>query len=296
MKRTLSIALLSLALVGSVRAQDAKPDTAPAKPAAATLDTNLEDARARAAAERKPLLVLAVPDWFESQAEAWVRDEVGEAAKSTLSNYVIVLVEESTEREVHRRHRIPAGAYPAAVVLDSEGAYLGSISGRVAPAEGETWADALARIPERRNRTTALRERLAESPEDPGLLFELADVWNALGEPARARPLLERLIRSDPLDRSGHLGEARFRVLREDVEAHLTAGRFASVEAPTLKWLRRFGEHDRAPAVRWLRSSALFLAGKRADARELWKSLVADHADTDAGKRAKDALAKLGKD
>lgn len=259
--------------------------------------SDLESARNAAKSSDRPLVVLAVPDWFESEAEKELARRLADADPAgPWSRVVVVLLRETTEREVHRRHRVEAGAYPLAVVLSSEGSFLGALAGRHAAVEGEDWADAVLAVPERRSRVEELRERLEREPDDLEAHFELAQLWLRLGERGRARPLLERLAREDTLDRTGRLGEARFLLLRQDVHDQLAAGRFEEVEGRTLRWLRRFSEHARALRVRLLRANALYLSGRHEDARDLWQALAEDDADAAVAGEARAALDGLKSD
>jgi len=69
--------------------------------------------------------------------------------------------------------------------------------------------------------------------------------------------------------------------------------KFSDIEPLCLRWRRRFSSHARLPDILLLQANARFLAGKADDARALWKTLVDDHADSDAAKAATAALEKL---
>jgi len=316
MRRTLlSLALLTtLPLLGFAAAQDneAKPETetdaaaespdevavaeapAPAKPSFAFAES-LEAARADAEASGKSLLVVAVPDWYESPG--WKRLEKAMAGDDetarALGEFVGVLVKESRDHEVHVRHRVPLQGYPLAIVLGPNGDYLGHTSGT--PAEGEEagWVALIAAIPPRAQKIAALREKLFSAPEDPALLFDLAKLLDAAGETERADALFERMERADPLGPADRIGEARYLRLRHRVLGLLKTRKFGDVEPLCLRWRRRFSSHARLPDLLLLQANARFLAGKADDARALWKTIVDDHADTDAAKVAKKALEKL---
>lgn len=304
--RLLPLSLVLLAAVAPAVAQEGEaepPAVQPPAPAAEeapkaagplTFGDSLDEARAAAKEQGKPLLVVSVPDWYESPAWKQVGDDVladSEAAKP-LDGFVRVLVKETRDREVHVRHRVSFEGYPLAVVLSSDGTYLGHTSG--VPATGvDTWASRIAEIPARAEKIAALRRRLDAAPEDPDVLYELGIALVEAGESDRADALLERMEQADPLTPAGRLGEARYHRLRHQVIALMEQRKFKDVEGLCLRWRRRFSDHARAPDVLLLQANAHFLAGEAPDARALWQKLVDDHADTTAAKTAKKALAEL---
>ncbi len=268
---------------------------APAQPAPLAFGGDLDAAREAARRDGKALLLVVVPDWFESPAWKRVESQVLPDAKASapLADFVRVLVRETRDREVHVRHRLAFAGYPLAVVLDSEGRYLGHVSGVPAEGEGVAWPERLAAIPPRAARIAELRTRLAAAPEDAQLLFDLGVALSDAGEDDRADALFERMEAADPLAPAERLGEARYRRLRHAVDALLLERRFGDVEARCLRWRRRFESHARLPDVLELQANALFLAGSRDEARALWQRLVDEHADTPWAARSKERLEKL---
>jgi tetratricopeptide (TPR) repeat protein len=265
-----------------------------AAPEPITFGDSLDEARATAKEQGKPLLVVSVPDWYASPAWKQVEDDVlaDADAAQPLAGFVRVVVKETRDREVHVRHRVPFEGYPLAVVLSSDGSYLGHTSGL--PAMGvDTWATRIAAIPARAERIAALREKLDAAPEDPGVLYELGLALVEAGESDRADALFERMEQADPLAPADRLGEARYHRLRHRIIDLMEARKFPDVEGLCLRWRRRFAEHARAPDVLLLQANAHFLAGEAPDARALWEQIAKDHADSDAAKSAKKALAEL---
>lgn len=304
-KRTLLPAAALLCLAVGAFAQDAAPveqpsetkaDAAEPAPAGLEFGDDLEAARERARAEKKPLLIVAVPDWYESPGWTRLRDETlaSEDARQ-LEAFVRVRVRESRDREVHVRHRLRYGGYPLAVVLAPTGGYLGHVSGLPASTAPTGWVERVAAIPARSQRMTELRTALEDTPEEPGVLFELAGLHVEAGETERAVALYERMERADPLGPPERLAEARYQRLRHAAVKALEAKKFGDVEAHCRKWLRRFAEHDRAPEVLLLQANARFLAGDADGAREVWDALIEKHADSDAAKRAGECKQKLAK-
>jgi TolA-binding protein len=263
-----------------------------AKPAAVEFGSDLVVAQATAKSSTKPLLVLVVPKGYAGPDAARLDKEVlsGDDAKKALEAFVRVRVVEGEDKEVHARHRLKFAGYPLALVLDADGAFLGSTSGLPAEDAARAWPARVAAIPPRAKRMKELRATLAEKPEDPATLFDLALLHVEAGEPDRAAVLFERMETADPDGPAERLGEARYQVLRIESARALAEKRFADVEPLCRKWLRRFETHVRAPDVRLLEATALFLVGEKDKAKEIWKSLVEKHAGTDAAKRAKAAL------
>ncbi len=278
-----------LLLVAAAFADDA------AKPAAVEFGADLVAAQTTAKKDGKPLLVLVVPKAGASPESARLDKEilVSDDAKKALDGFVRVRVAESEDREVHARHRLKFAGYPLALVLDADGAYLGSTSGLPVEDAAKTWPARVAAIPPRAKKMKELRAALAAKPEDPQTLFDLAMLHVEAGEPERAARLFERMEAADPNGPVDRLGEARYQMLRVEVVRALAEKRFADVEPACRKWLRRFETHARAPDVRLLEADALFLAGEKDRAKEIWKSLVDTCAATDAGRRAKAALDQL---
>ncbi len=274
-------------------AEQAETGTKAAEPL--TFGDSLAAATAAATEDGKPLLVVCIPDWYESPAWKRLEDDVLSGGEDTapLRAFVRVLVKETRDHEVHVRHRVEFEGYPLAVVLAPGGAYLGRVSGIPGGGEGAGWVDRVAAIPGRARRIAELRTRLAAAPEDAGILFELGKALSDAGEYARAEAVFERMELADPLVPAVRLGEARYLRLRRAVVDLLAAKKFGDVEGPCLKWLRRFSEHERAPAVVLLQANARFLAGRKDDARALWQRLVDDHAGTAAAKSAAKVLADL---
>ena len=279
---------------GAVAASEAQP-TKPAQPEPVLFGDSLDAGREAARVSKKPLLLVAVPDWYESPA--WKRleaDVLADAAKTeALRAFELVLVEETRDREVHVRHRVPYAGYPLAVVLAANGTYLGHASGLPAVGQAGAWVERVAAIPARAAKIAELRKSLDASPEDPLVLFELGKALAEAGENDRADALFERMEQADPLAPADRLGEARYLRLRHRVVALLAARKFTDVEAPCLRWRRRFSEHTRLPDVLLLQANAQFLAGASAEARVLWQTLVDDHADSPAARTAEKALADL---
>jgi hypothetical protein len=266
-----------------------------AKPAPVEFLTDLAAAQAKAKTESKPLLVLVVPKWFASPEVARLDKDVltGDDARKALEPFVRVRVAENEDREVHVRHRVRFQGYPLALVLDADGSFLGSTSGLPAEDAAKTWPARVAAIPPRAKKMKELRAALAAKPEDPQTLFDLAMLLVENGEPDRAVALFDRMEAADPDCPPERLGEARFQVLRISAVRALADRRFADVEPLCQKWLRRFASHPRAPDVLLLEADALFLAGEKDRAKEIWKTLVEKHTGTDAANRAKSALAGL---
>jgi len=135
-----------------------------------------------------------------------------------------------------------------------------------------------------------LRATLVAKPEDPQALFDLALLHVEAGEPDRAIALFDRMEAADPHAPVERLGEARYQVLRVNAVRAIADKRFADVDPACQKWLRRFASHARAPEVLLLQANALYLAGEKDRAKEIWKGLVEKNAGTDAARRAKAAL------
>lgn len=289
-------ALLVAALAAAALADDAPKPAAPAT-AAVEFGTDLAAAQAAAKKDAKPLLVLVVPKWYASpEAVRLDRDVLaGDEAKKTLDAFVRVRVAESEDREVHVRYRVQFRGYPLALVLAPDGSYLGSTSGVPAEDAAKTWLLRVASIPPRAKRMQELRDALAKKPEDPQTLFDLAMLHVEADEPDRAIALFERMEAADgPAGGAPErVGEARFQVLRIGALRALADKRFADVDPLCQKWLRRFASHARAPEVLLLDANALYLAGEKDRAKEIWKGLVEKNAGTDAAKRANAALDAL---
>jgi tetratricopeptide (TPR) repeat protein len=273
-------------------------DDAPkAAPAAVAIEfgTDLPAAQAKAKADGKALLVVVVPKWFASPEVARLDKDVltGDDAKRALDAFVRVRVAETEDHEVHARHRVQFKGYPLALVLDADGTFLGSTSGLPAEEVAKTWTARVAAIPPRAKRMKELRAILDAKPEDPQTLFDLALLHVENDEPDRAIALFDRMESADPNGPADRLGEARFQVLRINAVRALADKRFADAEPLCEKWLRRFASHARAPDVLLIEANALYLAGEKGRAKEIWKGLVEKHAATDAGKRAKAALDQL---
>jgi tetratricopeptide (TPR) repeat protein len=208
---------------------------------------------------------------------------------------VRVRVAESEDREIHARYRVQFRGYPLALVLASDGSYLGSTSGIPAENAAPEWLLRVASIPPRAKRMQELRDALAKKPEDPQTLFDLAMLHVEADEPDRAIALFDRMEAADGSagGTSERVGEARFQVLRINAVRALADKRFADVDPVCQKWLRRFATHARAPEVLLLQANALYLAGEKDRAKEIWKGLVEKSAGTDAARRAKAALDQL---
>ncbi len=256
---------------------------------------DLAAAQEEARSSGRPLLVVAVPDWYESPM--WRRVEKDVLAKvevaRPLTDFVRVRVAETRDREVHVRHRLPFAGYPLAVVLSAEGTYLGHESGLPGDGDVTAWPRRLAAIPARAAKVAALRKRLDVDPEDALVLFELGRLLADAGESDRADALFVRMERADPLAPAERLGEARYLQLRHAVVDLMEKMSFGDVEGRCLRWRRRFATHERLADVLLLQANARFLSNRHDDAKELWEVLVKDHADTSAGKSAKKALAGL---
>jgi hypothetical protein len=267
------------------------------KPAACEFGTDLPAAQSKAKTEGKPLLVVVVPKWYDAPEAARLDKDVltSPDAKKSLDAFVRVRVAESEDHEVHVRHRLQFKGYPLAVVLDADGSFLGSTSGVPAEDAAKTWLLRVASIPPRASRMKALRAALDVKPEDPQTLFDLALLHVEADEPDRAIALFDRMEAADsrpgadaaPAER---LGEARYQVLRIGAVRAFADKRFSDVEPLCQKWLRRFEKHVRAPEVLLLEANALYLAGEKDRAKEMWKGLVEKSAGTDAARRAKAAL------
>ncbi len=300
-------ATLTLGLLCSLAsAQDAETATPPVpavtsapaseKPAEAAPEivfgNDYEAALKTARAEQRPVLVVAVPDWYESPVWASVEEQsVGTpAGRAALERFVPVLLRESNDREVHARHRVPYRTHPLAVVLDADGSYLGFLSGLPTEGGAAAWSAAVAGIVPRAKRTREVRDALAESPDDPALLLELATLLLAAGEHARADDVFARVERVEPIGNEERLGEARYQRLRMRVVDLLEQKKWGDVEPLCLKWRRRFSEHTRMPALLLLQANARFLSGQGDRARELWTRITSEHGGSDAAKRAKECL------
>lgn len=271
-----------------------RADDAP-KAAAVDFMGDLPAAQAKAKAEAKPLLVLVTPKWYDANEVVRLDKEVLSTAdaRKTLDHFVRVRVAESEDREVHVRHRLRFAGYPAAVVFGADGTFLGSTSGLPSEDVAKEWLARVAAIAPRAQKMKELRATLAAKPEDPQTLFDLALLHVEAEEPDRAIALLDRMEVAEenaPVDR---LGEARYQVLRINAVRALADKRFADVEPLAQKWLRRFATHARAPDVQLLQANALYLAGDKDRAKEMWKVLVEKNVGTDAARRAKAALDQL---
>lgn len=279
----------------AVPAPTAEEPGEPAEVAPLTFGDALDAARAEAKESGRPLLLVAIPDWYESPAWARLQEDVLGAGADVepLRAFVRVLVRETRDREVHVRHRVAFDGYPLAVVLSSDGAYLGHTSGVPPHGDAARWIERVAAIPARAARIADLRKRLDASPEDPALLFELGKALAEAGESDRADALFERMEQADPLTPADRLGEARYLRLRHRVIDLLAEKKFGDVEGLCLRWQRRFADHARAPDVLLLQANAQFLAGQAAEARALWERIMKDHAESDAAKQATRALAGL---
>lgn len=304
MRRLLAPIVTLLTAFAPAAAQDTTPESPPpavtppvateSAPGPLTFGDSLAAARAEAQSGGRPLLVVAVPDWYDSPAWARVEKDVlpDPERAEPLRGFVRVLVRETQDREVHVRHRVPFEGYPLAVVLSPEGTYLGHTSGLPA-AEGASWSAQIAAIPPRAARIAELRSRLDASPEDPDVLFALGKALVEAGEDERADALFERMEQADPLAPAERLGEARYHRLRHRVVDLLQERKFGDVEALCLRWRRRFADHARAADVLLLQANAQFLAGQKAEARALWERLAKEHPDSAAAATAKKALADL---
>ena len=300
-------ATLTLVLLGALAfAQDGEEAAPPEQPAETTEETEqpaavefafLDDyaeALAKAKAETRLLLVVAVPDWYDSPVWQAIRKESLDTSEGQdhLKDFVAVLEPESRDREVHARHRVPWRAHPLAVVLDTDGSYLGYHAGLPVEGNAAGWAEAVAAIVPRARRMREVRDGLAETPDDPALLLELGTLLVAAGEYARADDVFARVERVEPIGNEKRLGEARYQRLRMRVVGLLEGKKWGDVEPLCLKWRRRFSEHGRIADVLLLQANARFLAGDGDGAREMWTRLTEEHADTDAGKHAKSCLAE----
>ncbi len=293
-----SVAALTLLLTAPAWPQDGdatKPEETaePAEPTALAFGDDLDAARAAAKASGKPLLVVAVPDWYESPAWERLEKEIlaDTAARAPLEGFERVLVKESQDREVHVRHRVQARGYPLAIVLGADGSFLGARSG-LPGGEAKQWPKTLAAIPGRAKRIAELRTAL-DAAEEPGTLFELGSLLVEAGEGARADAVFERYERAADNPPAKRLGEARYQRLRHAVLDLLEKRSFTSVESLCLKWRRRFADHDRAAAVLLLQANARFLGGNEPGARELWERLEKDHEKSPEAATAKKALTDL---
>jgi hypothetical protein len=284
-------ALLLLAAAGPLSAQDA-PAVAekPAVLAALTVEKTLDAATVRARDEKKPLVVLTGPGWYEHPSMQRLDDEVlaSAPARKTLAAFVLVRLDESEDREVHVRHRLEDRGYPLAVVLAPDGAFLGSVSGLP-----KRWVEKVAAVPARAERMDELMAVLRDKGEDPDALAELARLRFENVEPARAAALCDRLELADRDNKSGHLAEVRYLKLRIATARHLAARRFRDVEGLCRKWLRRFPKAPERPDVLLLQANARYLNGEADKAKTVWNELVEKHADTPAGKRAQECLDEL---
>lgn len=269
-------------------------DDAP-KPAAVEFLTDLPAAQAKAKTDAKPLLVLVVPKTFTSPEVTRLDKDVlaGDDAKKALDAFVRVRVAEGEDREVHAQYRVRFQGYPLALVLGADGAFLGSTSGLPVEDAAKAWPARVAAIPPRAQKMKELRAVLVAKPEDPQTLFDLALLHVENEEGDRALALFDRMETADPNCPAERLGEARFQVLKINAVRALADKRFADVEPLCQKWLRRFASHARAPDVLLLQANALYLAGDKDRAKEIWKSLVEKNAATEAAKRAKAALESL---
>jgi hypothetical protein len=298
----LTLAALFALASGSAWAQDNKPpEGAKPKPTAETrtrkrkklppLPADLAAARQQAAQEKKPLVVIAGPDWFEHPAVARLDDVLlqQELVRDQLQDFVLVRITEGEEREVHVRHRLPDRGYPLTVVLGPDGTFLGSVHGL----RQRTWAKQVIAVPGRHKKMQALRTELAAQPENPVPLLALAKLHLAADEPDRCDALLARLEQADRADRSGTLAEARYLRLRIGNTKALVARRFADVESICRKWLRRFKTAPQRADVLLLQANARFLNGQSEEAKTIWNELVEKHAKTPAARKAERALAGL---
>jgi len=300
---------LTLGVSGAVAfGQDTEPETETAAPTEKTADAEATDAPkpvisfgddyaaalTKARAEQQPVLVVAIPDWYESPVWATIRSESIDTfdGLSHLGDFVPVLLRESRDREVHARHRVAYRTHPLAVVLDADGSYLGYLSGLPAEGGAAGWASAVAAIVPRAKRTVEVRDALAETPDDPALLLELGTLLVAGGEHARADDVFARLERVEPIGNEERLGEARYQRLRMRIVDLLEKRKWGDVEPLCLKWRRRFSEHTRMPALLLLQANARFLSGDGDGARELWTRITADHAKSGAAEHATKCLAE----
>jgi hypothetical protein len=295
----LILAISTTFFAHNATAQDAPEKPAPVaeKPAATetkpvlVFEKDLATATRRALETKRPLLVIVSPDWFAHPSVEALNEDIftQDVVRDRLTEFVMVRVRETREREVHVRHRLKDRGYPLTVVLGFDGGYLGSVAGL----DADKWLDRVVSVPQRHLRMEELRKDLRARPERPVTLLELARLHLESDEPERADALLERLETADRDDRSGLLGEARYLRLRPQVTKALADRRFVDVESLCLKWLRRFDKAPQAPDVMLLQANGRFLNGERDRAREIWTVLTEKHADTDAGKSARAALDAL---
>lgn len=123
------------------------------------------------------------------------------------------------------------------------------------------------------------RRAVAAAPRSTAALYNFANSMLAAGDEKSAQELLLRAIAVDPADRSANLALAQLAVNRKDGAAALT-------------YLDRL---QPLPETAILRLTALDLAGKRAEAGQLFAELsAASKSDPKAGERYGWALLKAG--
>jgi thioredoxin-like negative regulator of GroEL len=162
---------------------------------------SLEQAIAKASAERKLVLVDVGAYWcppcHRLDEEVFVRPEVGEAIAA---RFVAVHVdaEKGDGPEISERYHVQA--FPTLLVLESTGIEKGRVVDFLPAAD---LLAALEAIAQGGNVLADLEDRVANSPDDMKLRYELGQAWLLSAKPDSARPHLDAVLVADPKNEMG---------------------------------------------------------------------------------------------
>ena len=170
----------------------------------------------------------------------------------------------------------------AAVLLSLKGLNSFQAGSRPAKAPSEASSENPA-PPNPAHERAALEEQLKKNPDHAPILFRLAEMERDAGRPAGAVPFLEKILEHDP----------------SNLDARLELGRALYDSGNTdraLKETQRLLADHPGQVDGLYNLGAIYANLNRADlARQHWSQAVAADPKSDSGKRAKEAMAQLGR-
>lgn len=160
---------------------------------------SVEEGKAKATREKKPLIVYYSADWAKSAQQ--FEDEVLENAEveKELVKFVAVKIDADVDEETPQTYGV--AAFPTTIFYTPRGEEIKRLVGTMPPATfAALLRDVLANKIETVNQLLA-REKA--NPNDLKLAYEVAVMYVETNRPEKATPRLEKIVTADPKNESG---------------------------------------------------------------------------------------------
>ena len=242
---------------------------------------NFEDALAEAVALRRPVLLSFTTTWC-----GWCRKLEAQTFRDQefvrfASRLVPVMVDGDKERGLTSMFRVRG--YPTNILLDRRGREIARVSEYQPP---QRFIQSLMAGMSRRENFAEAHRAVEESPNDPEALYEMADIYMALGRYEEAKPLLIKVLEIDPKNTTG---------LYEDAQLDYSLAAYLSRDLTTAipefqTFFKKFPNSPRKDSALLFYGMALLDAGEKEKGRKVLEDLRKNTDTVFVKQRATSAL------